>query len=337
MSEVLDETEKSINRMQEFNIAQLPREQDLGSSLNFKEVVRHAEKLISLYKRLSPNVLNDLPDDLLNQVKSQADADFSKLQQILDFKTDQDNPSATRQQFIQQIEQSYDPAFKKLYPFISYGASVAVDFQRMETDARAMIQSVRDQTEQLIQELSTDKEQAQQILEDVRKVAAEQGVSQQAIYFKEESESHLEQAEEWQKRIIWLGGILGVYALLTFFMHKIPIINPETTIQAVQLVASKILVFLVISYGLFLSTKNFLSHKHNATVNKHRQNALMTFKAIADASPDDSSKDIILTHASACIFVPQDTGYLKTGGNASNSESKSFIDLLPKSLIKVDG
>jgi len=53
---------------------------------------------------------------------------------------------------------------------------------------------------------------------------------------------------------------------------------------------------------LILASKTFLSHKHNAIVNRHRQNALMTFNALAAATKEDAAKDVILTHARGCIF-----------------------------------
>ena len=336
MSELTENAKSSLSRMQDFDVKSLPREEELGTGLNFREVLPHAVKLIELYKRLSREAVDDLPDSFANQIKSQADADFNKLQDILQFETTVENPSVVREQLIQQIENAYEPAFSTLHQLISYGSSVTIDVQRMENDARAMIQSVQDQTESITKELSDTRDQANGILEDVRKVAAEQGVSQQAIHFKEESESHAEQSEHWKKNTIRLAWGLGIYAFLSLFSHKLPWIGPETTTQTIQFVASKILVFVVISYMLFLSARNFMSHKHNAIVNKHRQNALATFQALVDAAQEEANKDVILTYASACIFSPQDTGYAKSEGSSSASD-RSVVGLLPKTMVKLDG
>ncbi|MBW2053966.1 MAG: hypothetical protein JRI85_17300 [Deltaproteobacteria bacterium] len=335
MSEVLEETVKSVTRMQKFETDELPREQDLGTSLNFREAVEPADKLVRLYKRLSQTAFDDLPDNLLNEIKQQADADYSKLEQILNFESTVPNPSNVRLQFINQINQAYDPAFAKLYKYISYGASVTVDFQRLETEARAVNQSIKDKADEVMESLAETKEQAESVLEEVRKVAAEQGVTQQAQYFKEESDSHSKQANWWLLATICLSIALGVYAVVSIFLHKL--IIPETTAESIQLMASKILIFGVISYVLFLAAKNFLSHKHNAIINKHRQNALLTFNALVEAAKSEENKEIILAHASACIFAPQETGYSKGGGSGSFGSGKSIIELLPKSMIKVDG
>ena len=336
MSEATEDAKKSLSRIQDFDVESLIREEELGTSLNFRNVVPHAVRLIELYKGLSREAVDDLPDSFAEQIRSQADADFNRFQEILEFETTVGNPNEVRDQLIQQIQNAYDATFSTLHPLISYGSSVTLDVQRMENEARAMIQSVQDHTEGIVKELSDTRDQAQGILDDIRKVAAEQGVSQQAIHFKEESESHAEQSEHWRKRTIKLALGLGGYALLTFFLHKIPWIQPETTIQTIQLVASKILVFVVISYMLFLSARNFMSHKHNAIVNKHRQNALATFQALVDAAHEEANQDVILTHASACIFSPQDTGYSKSGSSSSASD-QSVVGLLPKTMVKLDG
>ena len=70
-------------------------------------------------KRLSREAVDDLPDGLANQIRSQADADFNRFQEILDFEATMGNPNEVRQQLIQQIESAYDPAFTMLHPFIS--------------------------------------------------------------------------------------------------------------------------------------------------------------------------------------------------------------------------
>jgi len=219
--------------------------------------------------------------------------------------------------------------------YIAYGVSKSVDFQRMENEARAMIQSVKDKTEEITQELKNNQIQSGQILNDMRKAAAEQGVSQQAIYFKEEAVEHEKLSNQWKRMTFYMAIGLGIYAIISLFVHKIPWLSPHNTYESAQLVSSKILIFGVISYIMFLAAKNFLSHKHNAIVNKHRQNALMTFKVLIDAGISQESKDIVLTHASACIFSPQETGYIKVGSSIG-SENKSIIELLPKAVMKMD-
>jgi hypothetical protein len=84
---------------------------------------------------------------------------------------------------------------------------------------------------------------------------------------------------------------------------------------------------------LILFARNFLSHEHNAIVNKHRQNALMTFTALVDAAKEDDHSDIVLLHAAQCIFSPQETGYAKQDGS-KGVPPFSPIEILRKAASK---
>lgn len=334
----IEETRESLKRIQEFDSKTISRENDLGKKFHFADAIKPANKLIQLYKQLSLTVLEDLPDNLLDVIKRQVDADFNKFHQALNFdpsNAQNQNPTAARDSIINNITAAYPIAFNALWQYIAYGVSKSVDFQRMENEARAMIQSVNDKTVEITQELKNNQIQSGQILNDMRKAAAEQGVSQQAIYFKEEAVEHEKLSNQWKRMTFYMAIGLGIYAIISLFVHKIPWLSPHNNYESVQLVSSKILIFGVISYIMFLAAKNFLSHKHNAIVNKHRQNALMTFKVLIDAGISQESKDIVLTHASACIFSPQETGYIKIGGSIG-SENKSIIELLPKAAMKMD-
>jgi hypothetical protein len=80
---------------------------------------------------------------------------------------------------------------------------------------------------------------------------------------------------------------------------------------------------------LLLSARNFLSHKHNEIVNRHRQNALLTFKALVDAAGQKEAQDVVLSYAAACIFAPQETGYTKTTGTMPEVPT-NIIQSVPK-------
>lgn len=168
------------------------------------------------------------------------------------------------------------------------------------------------------------------MLVEVRSVAAEAGVSQQAIHFQNAAKDNSDQAEIWRNRTIKLAWGLGVFALLSFFIHKIPWLVPNNGYDTVQLAVSKLLVFGVLSYMLYLSAKNFMSHKHNAAVNKHRQDALVTYRALVEAADSAGSRDVVLTYAAACIFGPQPTGYVSEGGDTSAPHS--VVELLSRQI-----
>lgn len=331
-SSVLNEALESLERMQSFDPKSLSRRDDLGTQLNFDDAILPATRLVDLYKRLAPSVLQDFPDAQLAQIKTIANADYSRFKGVLDFSAEQGNPTAERNNLINQIRGSYDNSFNQLWQFIAYGVSKTVDSQRLETESRAVLQSVQDEAAKLTKALEADKEKSEAILADVRKTAAEQGISQQATYFRSEADEHEVQAGLWKASTQkWAAGTIG-FALLALFIHKLPLLEPADNYQAAQLIASKVLIFAVLAYMLGLSGRIYLAHKHNSIVNRHRQNALLTYKSISDAAKAPERQDVILSYAASCIFAPQETGYNKhgVGGNDASAVTKSVIELLPK-------
>ena len=325
------EAAESLQRIQQFNVGSLPREAELGSTLNFGEVLPPAKRLIELYQRLSLAALDDFPAPQLTQVRNLANQDFSLFDQILKFNTDQPSPVQVRQSQIQAVINTYAPSFATLHPLIAYSLHRSADFQRLDREARGTLQAVKDRADGLTGELTGQLEKANSIVEEVRKVAAETGVSQQAIYFQKEAQEHLAESEIWRKRTIKLSWVLGVYAVVSLFIAKIPLLKPEDTYQSIQLGVSKLLIFAVVSFMLYLSARNFLSHQHNSIVNKHRQNALMTYKALSDAAGSPENREVVLTHAAACIFSPQATGHSQDAGTEI-AKATSVVEVLGRSF-----
>ena len=332
--EKYDETRKSLERIQNFDVNQLPRKDELGGEMNFAEVVSDAQELIDLFKRLSLDALQDFPDQILGTVLTQANDAYKRLTNILEFKLNQQDPAAQRQSLINSVTSAYQSVFPALHPYISYSLHRSADFQRLDSEARATLQTIQDRAQSVEQKLKSHESDAQSVLQEIRNVAAEEGVTQQASHFRVESEEHEELAEKWLKRAVNLAIAIGIYAVISLFLHEIPWLRPDNAYDTFQLTVSKLLIFSVMAYMLFLSAKNFMNHRHNAIVNKHRQNALMTHRALIEASDDVNVRDAVLMHAASCIFAPQATGYSPTSGEGDSVSPKSVVEILTKPVSK---
>lgn len=317
----------SLKRIQTFDPQVLVREKELGVK-NFADAVEPSQRLIDLYRRVTHRALDDFPTGKLSQLKQRANSDYQLFDQILTF--DVDKPTSERDALIQRLHSVYNDTFEVLHPLISYSLYRAADFQRLESDARAALQEVRDQGQKLMLELDRNHQEAQRVVDTIRQAAAEIGVTQEARYFREAADTHEGQANSWKGTTYKLAIALGIYALVSLFLHKLSFLRPTNSYDAVQLAVSKILIFAVLSVVLYLAAKDFLSHQHNAIVNRHRQNALLTYKTLADAAGSTPNREIILTHAAACIYAPQPTGY-SGDGNPSSPGVKSVIEMLTRS------
>ena len=317
----------SLERMQKFDPATLAREGELGAALSFKDAAPHARRLIDLYVQLPLESVDWFNHDQACQLKAVADSDYNILNQILSFDPQKGHGASENKSWINQLDTAYEATFRQLAPWVAYGVGRVTDFTKIGRDARATIQDIEDKAKKLGEDMEQHRKDAEQILAEIRKVAAEQGVSQQAVYFKDESENHSAQAEGWLKLTKRLTVLLTIYAIMTLFIHKIPWLSPTTSYETVQLAVSKVLVFTTLAYFLILSAKNFLAHRHNAIVNKHRQNALVTYRALVDAAGDGANRDIVLTKAAECIFGAQPTGFGKA--DSGESGSISMVSLSP--------
>jgi hypothetical protein len=326
---VLEEAASSLSRVQQFDPSKLIRRDELGSEMSFEPAEPLAQKVIDLFRQIPVDHLKGLPDNLLQLIKNEADSFFNLVTQVLEFKSSMNNATAQREALISQLGGCYTGYFSNLHNIISYISSQQRDYGALEREARAKIQQATDRADELRSALESHEVEAKRVLEEVKKVAAEQGVSQQAFYFSEESKSHSKEVAKWESRIILLAVIAVAYLGLALFIHKIPYLTPQNTYEAVQLGISKSLIFAVLAYLLILCGRNYLSHEHNAIVNRHRQNALLTFKALADAAAASESRDIVLTHASACIFSPQETGYTK---GVQQTNVSGLVESIPRMI-----
>ncbi|UTS81058.1 hypothetical protein [Phaeobacter piscinae] len=331
---LLEEAKSSLERVQNFNAENLVQSGRLGES-SFDEAVEPAQRVISLFKQLPSATLDYLPDSELNVVKSQANSLYQMFNEILAFDVNEGDVRNRQTQSMDKLKNVYQGYFTKLYPLISYSMARTVNFGQLEEQGRAAVQEISDQTARLMKEIAEQKEAADRILEEVRKTAAERGVSQEANYFKEEADTHKTEAEKWRGWTIRMAAAVGVYGFATLFFHKITWLTPTNTYETVQFTVGKVLVFFVLAYVLALCAKNFLSNRHNEIVNRHRQNALMTYKSLVDAGGTPEARDVILNHAASSVYRLHDTGYTKAG-DSSGSSSSSIVEMLPRTSLPLN-
>ncbi len=324
---ILQRATELVQHIQKFDATKLSRVADLGKELSFEEISESANLIIGLFNYIDTETVKKLPDDALRSISQYAEDTKNLFAQILNFRASDHNAMEIRRKIINKIEKLHSGILVAFGPFISYSLRQSGKLSQLSeasNNADALLQSIKDKSDETLKDIEA-------VAENIKTVAAEQGVSQQAHYFKMESEYHQKHAKKWLIATAIFAVVLALYSCVSLFIHKISWINigdgDLSGYVAVNLITGKILIFAVIAYMLFLSAKNFLSHKHNAVVNKHRQNALQTFQTLADAANNESSRDIVLNYASACIFAPQDTGYAK-----QSRANSPLVGLRSKSL-----
>lgn len=307
--------------LQQLEPASIARRDTLGSSMDFTAVVPVVTGLVELFRQIPADLVRELPSEHQSRVVAQAEACWNIIQATLAFDPARSsNASGERQSLIAQVNGQYSEALSQLAPVLALSAAR----QRLLTDAEIKAQEILTAAMDASRDIQAVKEESERVIANVRDMAAKAGVSEQAPYFGQQAENNSSAAQNWLKVTYGTAIILIVFALLTWWLgYEYP---PTTPYATVQTSVSKVLIFSTIAYMLFLSSRTFIAYRHNEVVNKHRQNALLTFNALADAASTEQTREVVLTHASQCIYAPQDSGFTKS----SAPQSPSLIEIVPK-------
>lgn len=138
--------------------------------------------------------MDSLPDGQANVIRDIANQSYQQWDDIMKFNPQSDSVDE-RESLIDLAKQDYDSMFSSLLPFVSYSSSVTVNIKQMESEFRGIVQQARGDSENHRSIMSQSETEANELLENIRTVSAESGVSQHAIHFKEESDFHGKRAK----------------------------------------------------------------------------------------------------------------------------------------------
>ena len=100
-------------------------------------------------------------------------------------------------------------------------------------------------------------------------------------------------------------------------MPTLSIEDDGATHDIITAVLVRIILLSLLYFGMVWSSKNYLAHRHNVVVNKHRANALKTFQSFVEGAEGDSqTKNAVLIQATTAVFSPQKSGFLRKESEA---------------------
>lgn len=326
----LEETIQLLEQVHELDAQQVARSETLGRAFELTGAVPQISKSIDFLRKVPSAALQDLGENQRDQIKTASEQLLSIFGRLMSFNpVDLPNAAQDRQALIDESTSTYNSIFTSLFPIVAYLTARLIDpseAARMAERSLADLQVISEKGRII---LGAVEAEANRVLNEVRRTAAESGVSQQAVYFGDEATAQGVLSGKWQTYTNWTAIGLGASAVASLVFSIIW--SPENPYQTAQIALSKVLIFSTIAFMLFLSSRTLLAHRHNEVVNKHRQNALLTFNALVEASGDQQTREVVLTHASACIFAPQETGFSKQTSTPSPS---SIMEVLPRAFTQ---
>ncbi|MFA5181472.1 MAG: hypothetical protein WC405_09155 [Syntrophales bacterium] len=316
LSKVLEELSKT-------NLNDLVR-LELGQDLNFEYGKQVFERTIKLFEDLRQSNLDNVPFSVLEDLKNQAKNVFDRFQEIKDFSLAKhpQNPIAERDRIINTIRDKYDAYFRSVSPIISYSIRKGTDFKELEDNAKSVVESlekIKNIYEEKQKKITEDMDST---LQKVRQAAAEVGVAQHSIHFQAEADFHNRISNKWLLATIGFAAATIAWGIICFFIQP-----PEDTAKIIQYTIAKLVILSAIYYLLIWSAKNYTSHRHNYTINKHRQNSLSTFETFVKAAGNDpDTKNAVLLQATQSIFSAQSSGYVNKESEAESPNK--FIEII---------
>jgi len=331
-SAVRTELESLLSELAKLKSSDLAR-RELGSDLSFESGVPYFERMLRLYRALDDVDLDDFSYQWCDQIRAQARGSLERFRNIAKFsvKQFQNNPISQRDSYINQVRDEYDGVFNVVAPAIAFATRKGTDFARLEQQAKDTVERMERMKESYETSAKTVLENAQGVIAEVRRIAEEAGVSQHASYFKTEADKNENDAKPW---LYWTIGLASLTAVLTFALviRYFFVLPNLTTTQSVQLAIPKLFLFSLLLSATIWTGKTYRAYRHNAVDNRHRQNALASFEAFAQAgSGDQETKNAVLLQATQCIFSPQATGYIQAEAETSMPHVLEIVRSLGKS------
>ncbi|WP_428264800.1 hypothetical protein [Haliangium sp.] len=329
---------EALQKIRVFDPDTIARRDELGAEFGFEASVEDAERLISLFGLIRPEVLPELPLSVIHNVSNHANNVLNLLEKFKDFSpaTAQPSPTKKRNDLIDVLHAAYSNVFDAVANAILYSQSTAFSDEdlRNKMDEQfgsvlAAIEARKAEAEARVKEIDSAKKKAMGVLDAIQKASAEAAVSKEAVHFKGMADAH----QKGAKRSLYaIGG--GIFALFAFaigslFLHTCDTLVPgkAPTYETVQLGVSKFLMFAALTYGIILGVRVYLAHRHNEVVNRHRQIALMTYRALVEAAGDQANRDVVLTKAAESIFGAQPSGFNK--GDGDEGKALSLVQVAP--------
>jgi hypothetical protein len=211
---------------------------------------------------------------------------------------------------------------------LAFTATQATDYAKIEREAKGYHTTMKAEAEALSKFIASSRAEAERALAAVKEQAAEAGVSTNAQIFVSEAQRHEGSARGWLKATIATASVTlfaAIAALVTAFVY-----HPPDLTAAIQYVVAKLLVLSTLSFAVIWCARHYRSQKHNETLNKHRANALMTFRAFVEGTSDERVKDAILLQAAQAAFAGRPTGF--DAPEKEPSTINPVVEILGKTL-----
>jgi len=196
------------------------------------------------------------------------------------------------------------------------------------------LKSITRDVDQYKSELQTSLSKAKDSVQDVNAALAEAReeigkvtIASQARRFDDEANNHRATAGSWVVASVVVAVATAAFALFSHRVFAAVGIVPASD-HDLQVLSTKAIVLVAMLYLLHFCGRAYVAAKHNETVNRHRANALSTYRLLTESLSDQHNRDLVLAAAAGAIFAPQESGFLKH--STENDLTRTLLDRVSK-------
>ncbi len=311
--------------VRQYPLEALVREDLAGYSFHFLIVL--FEQIHALLVDLVAADLYRLSESDLSQINDELNVVAGVLGRVSLFRPQKaigSNPNEEHNRLAQDVREVHVRAsncFRSHLAFLGRSRS----FERKQIEQLLNQIGPENTDENLINRLQALEVRANAILTAMQTAAEKTGAARHAKLFGSEAESHERQATSWLC-VTGFGFFILVITLLFFYMDAKELAGLKRTTVIDEFGVIRLAVISLLLTASIWTAKIYRAHRHNATVNRHRHNALATFELFVDSTNDEQTKNAVLLEATRCIFGPQNTGY--SSGDSDPAPTTQVIEVI---------
>jgi hypothetical protein len=335
-----------------------------AATYNFEPQRHLFESILSFYTDIATARLSYIPDAALTTMYNLAGNVFNALSSINNFNVRQGDPNQNYNSNVSQLLNQWQQAYNFTISHIAYAkvssSAIAQELQAVKATVneirsawdKASIEH-KNQSETIAKQFADRTAEFEKVMAAAREASSKSAVSRQAGEFESEAKKCLVASRWWFAGTILIVALslVAVYFMFLKDLHKplttavahpattdqqsiatksdeLSIPNHTVTAEVLQQTIARILIVTLLYSAVVWTARNYFASRHNYTVNRHRRNAMQTFRAFVEGTEDKATQDFILRQAAACAFTPQQTGYLKDESLPTPAPSSPIIDII---------
>jgi hypothetical protein len=282
---------------------ELCRTAQLGDPGGFATQRKAFERTRDLARHFLALDLTDLPNGFVRKAVTYSGRLLESLKAVMAYTGAEPQKAAIVEAFENEEGTFYSHFSQALGISLVRGSGIQEIIARLQAESK--------KHEELLGNLETEKVA-------IAELAGTVAVANYAKFFHDEARAHTVASRWWLGATAAIGAGMASFALYLLVTGtemisaavasaRVPEISTGTLVHQTL---AKALLFSVLYFALVSCVRVYRAHRHNVVVNRHRENALSSFRAFVIAAGDDlQTRNAVLLQATQTIFQPQSTGF----------------------------